>query len=232
MKEWIFNEANHEGISYSNEEIASEYDENHQTFRNYEEEANEVITSLALTTESRIVDFAAGTGALTIELAKKCESVHAVDIAKEMLDQLQQKAKRESCENITVENGGFLTFKQPKSEFDAAVSSAALHHLPDFWKQIALRKMAESVKIGGRLFLADVVYDFPYSEYETELDIFVDLLGEANETMREETVVHIRDEMSTFGWIMERLLADAGFRIDRKISNSGIFVKYCCTRIK
>ncbi len=232
MKPWMFNEIDHEGIMYSDETIASEYDENHQTFRNYTEEAHEIVRELQLTKNCSIVDFAAGTGALTIELAKLGHPVHAVDISKEMLTQLKKKAESENCSNISTENGGFLSFSQPQELYDVAVSSAALHHLPDFWKQIALRKIAEAIKIGGTLFLADVVFDFPYEQYEEQFDNFVELLGKSNDQMRDETIVHLRDEMSTFSWIMERLLTDAGFRIDKKITDSPYFLKYCCTRVK
>ncbi len=119
MKEWIFNEKEHDGVTYSNEKIASEYDENHNSFRDYEEEAKAVIKAISLSSESKVIDFAAGTGALTIELAKYCNSVHAVDISKEMLTQLQNSADNSNLKNISVENAGFLSFEKPSKLFDA-----------------------------------------------------------------------------------------------------------------
>lgn len=43
---------------------------------------------------------------------------------------------------------------------DVVYSRFALHHLPDFWQAIALRRMAETLRPRGVLRLSDVVYDF------------------------------------------------------------------------
>lgn len=39
-------------------------------------------------------------------------------------------------------------------------SRYALHHLPDFWKALALLRMARMLRVGGILRLSDVVYRF------------------------------------------------------------------------
>lgn len=230
MNEWLFREKLHEGISYSDDTIAGEYDEHHEEFRDYAQEAKTVYDLIGLNSSSRVIDLGAGTGALTIELAKLTSSVHAVDISPEMLNQLSEKADRETLNRVTTENNGFLSFEKPEVPFDAAVSSFALHHLPDFWQQIALRRIAEVLKPGGRFFLFDVVYDFPMEEYEERLNSFVEIMKDAGPVMMDETIVHIRDENSTFSWILEKMILDAGFDIDQKISEEGLFVKYCCTR--
>lgn len=229
MKEWYFNEVAHAGVSYSEETIAEEYDSNHKTFRDYDEEVREIVELMGISGEQDLIDLGAGTGALTLGLAKGAKSVHAVDISKEMLAQLKRKARLEKIENITTENAGFLTFNC-EEKYDRAVSSMALHHLSDFWKQLAVKRIADSLKPGGRFFLVDVVYDFPFGEYEEHLDALVKNLAEMNTLMGEEAVIHIRDELSTFSWIMEKILTDAGFVIDQKITHDGVVVKYCCTK--
>lgn len=230
MKEWYFNEITHAGVSYSEQTIAQEYDSNHKTFRNYDEEVSEIVELIEISGEHEVIDLGAGTGALTLGLAKRAKSVHAVDISKEMLAQLESKMLSKGVDNISCENAGFLTFETDK-KFDRAVSSMALHHLSDFWKQIAVKRIADSLKAGGRFFLVDVVYDFPFNEYEKHLDGLVDSLADLNQLMGEEAVIHIRDELSTFSWIMEKIITDAGFEIDKKISQH-VVVKYCCTKLE
>ena len=42
-----------------------------------------------------------------------------------------------------LEQAGFLTFTAPEEPVDAVLSSIALHHLPDFWKGVALQRIAD-----------------------------------------------------------------------------------------
>ena len=44
--------------------------------------------------------------------------------------------------------------------------------------------------------------------------------------------MHIREEYSTYGWIMEGLLARAGFRIDAKTEHEGVYARYTCTKVQ
>jgi epoxyqueuosine reductase len=50
--------------------------------------------------------------------------------------------------------------------------------------------------------------------------------------MAEETVVHVRDEFSTWGWVMEGLLERAGFRIDRDFRIMPHIRGYLCSKQK
>jgi len=56
---------------------------------------------------------------------------------------------------------------------DAVVTQIALHHLPDFWKQIALLRIANLLKDGGKFCLRDVVYSFAISEYKEYFEKFI-----------------------------------------------------------
>jgi hypothetical protein len=61
------------------------------------------------------------------------------------------------CLNLTDSASASLKVGAP---LGAAVTQIALHHLPDFWKQIALIRIAGMLKDGGRLCLRDMVYSF------------------------------------------------------------------------
>ena len=45
--------------------------------------------------------------------------------------------------------------------FDLVISEYALHHLPDFWKAVALERMAGFLRPGGTLRLRDLVRGRP-----------------------------------------------------------------------
>ncbi len=79
-----------------------------------------------------------GTGQFAIAAAQKCHKVYAIDVSKPMLEYAEQQAKKENINNIEWLNQGFLNLDFPGIKFDHIISNAVLHHLPDFWKLIAL----------------------------------------------------------------------------------------------
>jgi hypothetical protein len=91
----------------------------------------------------------------------------------------------------------------------------AMHHLPDVWKQVALRRMADMLAPGGRLHLRDAVFQFQPSGHAEAFGNFVRGACEhfgPEMTARAER--HIREEFSTMDWILEGMLRRAGFRIE------------------
>ena len=80
--------------------------------------------------------------------------------------------------------------------------------------------MYDMLKPGGKLYLFDVVFSFPVEACRSELDAWVDGMREkAGNAMAEEIVIHIRDEYSTFDWVMDGMIERAGFRIEQKLSD-------------
>jgi len=142
--------------------------------------------------------------------------VIAVDVSTAMLNYARQKAQAQGVNNITFVHAGFLNYRhhgQPPA--DAMVTNMALHHLPDAWKFVALRQMAQILKPGGRLFLSDVVFSFPVDEFEYHTRHFVDSISEAaGADLAAEARVHINQEFSTFDWVIEEMLARVGFKVE------------------
>ena len=60
----------------------------------------------------------------------------------------------------------------------AGIVRQALHHLPDFWKQIALTRLYEMLKPGGKLFLADLVFCFKADDYHENIERWLGKMGE------------------------------------------------------
>lgn len=115
---------------------------------------------------------------------------------------------------------------------DAVVSVAVLHHLPDFWKGVGLWRVAKMLKPGGKFYLFDVVFPAEMVGYETRLAGWVRSLAEVvGAGFAAEAETHIRDEYSTYDWVMEGLLKRAGFRIDNIEYADGFGGTYLCTRV-
>jgi putative AdoMet-dependent methyltransferase len=164
--------------------------------------------------------------------APRCKKVFAVDVSSAMLQYLKNKAKENKLTNIEYHHAGFLTYDHTGEPADAFVSVAVLHHLPDFWKLVALSRAADMLRPQGRMWLMDVVFPFGAGEYEEAMDRWVSSTeASLGRELAEETVVHISNEYSTFDWILEGMLQRSGFTIDEKrILDPVPAAVYICTR--
>lgn len=225
---WQYDERAKVGVDYEDTAIAAEYDNQHSRFRDFEKDARMVIQRIDLQPEHTVIDLGCGTGAFVIPAARSCRKVFAVDISPAMLDMCKEKARKAGLGNIETHCAGFLSYKHKGDPVDAIVSVVALHHLPDFWKAVALKRMYNMLKPGGKLYLFDVIFAFPVESYQSELDNWVNGMGEkAGQSMAEETVIHIRDEYSTFDWIIDGMIERVGFKIEQKLSE----LPYCLTYV-
>lgn len=108
-------------------------------------------------------------------------------------------------------------------------SRYALHHLPDFWKALALSRMRAILRPGGLLRLWDVVYDFNPAQAAERIEAWCATGGRSVESdwTRTELEEHVRDEHSTFTWLLEPMILRAGFEIElAESSPDGIFARY------
>lgn len=188
-----------------------------------------LLEDLGLTRESLVVEFGAGTGQFTVEVAPACAQVIAVDVSPLMLDRLQAKATDLQLNNVAVVRAGFLTYEHAGRPADFIYSRFALHHLPDFWKAVALDRLRRMTRPGGVIRLWDVVYDFAPTEAQDRIEAWCATGGDAveGEWSRAELEEHVRDEHSTFSWILEPIIQRTGFEITHtEHSDDGIFLKY------
>jgi len=228
---WLYDEFRHAGVDYTDAGVAQAYDAQHQKFRDYEKDARLIIERLGLAKDAEVLDLGCGTGAFVLTAAKHCRKVHAADVSPAMLQHCAAKAKQAGLDNIVTHHAGFLTYEHSGAPLDAVVSVAALHHLPDFWKAVALKRIHDMLKPGGKFYLFDVVFSFDVQDYRAVVDGWVDALRQkAGDAMAEETIVHIRDEHSTFEWVMDGLLDRAGFRITEKHTDFPRCIAYVCVR--
>jgi ubiquinone/menaquinone biosynthesis C-methylase UbiE len=62
---------------------------------------SELIEKLAINPNDVVVDFGCGPGYFTMELAKKAQSVVAVDLSSEMLEKAQNKAEKQELRTFS-----------------------------------------------------------------------------------------------------------------------------------
>jgi SAM-dependent methyltransferase len=188
-----------------------------------------LLQALGLDGESVVVDIGAGTGQLTLAVASRCARVVAVDVSPVMLSSLVAKVTSAQLANVETVHAGFLTYEHQGSPADFVYSRYALHHLPDFWKAVALQRMRGMLRPGGVLRLWDVVYNFDPAEAAERIETWcatggADIDGEWGRWELEE---HVRDEHSTFTWLLAPMIERSGFEIeDAEFSPDGMFAKY------
>ena len=76
----------------------------------------------ALSEDTVAIDIGCGTGSFTLELAKRCRRVYALDLSPKMLDILEQKAERLGITNIVTILGDWKTFDSFDPEINLALS--------------------------------------------------------------------------------------------------------------
>ena len=188
-----------------------------------------LLRSLGLARESVVVDIGAGTGQFTLAAAPVCARVVAVDVSPVMLARLRTRIDQTGFDNVDVVRGGFLTYVHEGDPADVVYSRYALHHLPDFWKAIALSRIRAILHTGGLLRLSDVVWNFGPGEAADWIEAWCATAGTQveGEWSREELEEHVRDEHSTFTWLLEPMIERAGFSIEvATYSADGVDAQY------
>ena len=123
-----------------------------------------LLQTLGMGPDSVVVELGAGTGQFATAAAPHVRRVVAVDVSPVMLDRLRSKIRDLGIDNIDVVEAGFLTYDHTGPPADVVYSRYALHHLPDFWKALALERARTMLRSDGILRLWDVVYSFDPSE--------------------------------------------------------------------
>lgn len=191
-----------------------------------------LLEGLGLGPDSTLVEFGPGTGQFTVAVAPRCGRVVAVDVSAPMLTALEAKLAQRGIANVEIVAAGFLTYDHCGPPADFAYSRYALHHLPDFWKAVALTRVRAALRPGGVLRLWDVVFDFEPAQAEARIEAWCASGGDEveGEWSRAELEEHVRDEHSTFTWLLEPMIERAGFEVAAaERSADGIFARYLLT---
>ena len=227
IPDWQWNEIQQVGTDYTDLSEIAAYDDRMAAFRDVNAENRALLDLLALPAGSSVLEIGCGTGRFSRAASAAGMAATAVDVSAPMLEYVAQKARTDGLPPIATQHAGFLTMDLPAAGFDAVVSGAALHHLPDSWKFVALRNIARVLKPGGQFILYDVVFSLPPGEGPEGC---FERFTMAFAGMRTESARHIAREFSTYDWIMEGLLIRAGFDILSLARRSENFAQFHCRK--
>ncbi|GAB3119395.1 class I SAM-dependent methyltransferase [Streptomyces calidiresistens] len=193
--------------------------------------------------DATVIDLGAGTGRFAFAAAREFGRVVAVDVSPAMVAHLRERAaegaERTGDRVPIVVRGGFLSYRHEGPPADAVHTRHALHQLPDAWKAVALTRIAGMLRPGGILRLRDLILDFRPAEAEERLNAW---LAEAPDPetdpgvdprtryVRADYVEHLRTEHSTFRYLLEAMLDDAGFELLDADFPHPVFGAYTCRR--
>lgn len=192
----------------------------------------EILRSRGLDLDATLIDLGAGTGTFALAAAPYCRRVIAIDISPAMVAATRARAASAGARNVAVVQAGFLGYVHDGDAVEAVYTRNALHHLPDLWKAIALRRMADVLVRGGTLLLRDLVFSFPAADAEAGIRRWIDATAADDAEIgwtRAELEAHVRDEHSTFTWLLEPMLAQAGLEIvESAYAPIGAYADYTC----
>ena len=229
---WLLDELANAGRENLDEDHVGRYD--HKEDAGADDEVELLADRGLVDASSTVVDLGAGTGQFALTAAARCSRVIAVDVSPAMMTRLRHNVASRGLANIECVSAGYLTYEHAGPPADLVYSRYALHHLPDFWKAIALSRILDMLRPGGALRLWDAVYHFEPAQAVSHLEAWMDEArpGGLHEGWdRAELAEHVREEHSTFTWLLEPMLERVGFRItDANYDESGVFARYICTR--
>lgn len=99
----------------------------------------------------RVLEFACGTGLLTLRIAPRVSHLRGIDIAPQMADIAREKARAQGVDNVEITNTDLFDPGLKPESFDAVAAFNVLLYLPDL--PGALARIRELLKPGG-MFLS------------------------------------------------------------------------------
>ncbi len=227
---WYFDENKMAGVDFEDTAQVAAFDRNQLSSTPEKEQA--LVQRLGISSGHTVIDLGAGTGTFAIQAALNGAFVDAVDISQSMLAYARSKAQKVGAVNIKFHQAGFLTYEHNDNLADFVITKAALHILPDFWKMVALMRIAAMLKPGGIFYLRDVIFSFPAHEYQTSINNWIEdsAKPQGEGWTVKDFEMHVREEYSTFAWIIEGMLTRAGFDIREVSYPTPTLAEYLCVK--
>ncbi len=221
---WFLDERAHAGPEHLDPAYVAAYD---AKARLDLDAALELLRRHGLGPGATLVDLGCGTGLLAAAAAAEAGHVVGVDPSPAMLD-----LARPRSDAVEWVEAGFLTYEHSGDPPQLVHSRHALHHLPDFWKGVALARIHDLLAPGGVLVLRDLVYDFQPAEADERIEEWLSAAppNPSEGWTRRELEEHVRDEHSPYSWLLDSLLERAGFEMRECEIRSRIYGTYVCVR--
>ena len=227
---WMIDELAHAGPEHLDPAFVAGYDRK----QGYPDPAADlaIFEAHGLDGTSAVLDLAAGSGQFALPAARRFGHVTAVDVSPAMLDLLRERAAGAGLGNLDCVRAGFLSYRHSGPPPDGVYTRNALHQLPDFWKALALDRIARMLRPGGVLRLRDLIYDFGPAEAGAVFQVWFDNAASdpADGYTGADYAEHIRTEFSTFRWLLEPMLAATGFEIVSAEFRGRLYGAYTCVK--
>ena len=227
---WMIDELAHAGPEHLDPEFVAGYNRK----QGYPDPAEDlaIFQAHGLDETSAVLDLAAGSGQFALAAARRFGHVTAVDVSPAMIAFLRERAAAMGLANLDCVRAGFLSYQHSGPPADGVYTRNALHQLPDFWKAVALDRIAGMMRPGGVLRLRDLIYDFRPAD---AAKVFRGWLGHAVTDPADgytsaDYAEHIRTEFSTYRWLLEPMLAAAGFEIVTTDFDRKLYGAYTCLK--
>lgn len=110
-----------------------------------------IIKNVVLNDQMHVLDFGAGTGLITSQVAPYVKKITALDVSESMLEKLRSKVELKDkvqvlCQDITKDPIGI--------EYDLIMSAMAMHHVKDTDNMV--KQFANHLKPEGKIALGDL----------------------------------------------------------------------------
>ena len=149
-RDWFYSQRSRIGLDTA---VASIYDLKDDS----DLQARGALTMLGVKPGWRVADVGCGNGVMATEAALMGAEVDAIDISPAMLA-LAEVYARDRKAAIRTQSAGLLSFAYQPNSYDLIVSEFTLHHLPDFWKAVAMARIFSALKPGANFYLRDIVF--------------------------------------------------------------------------
>jgi SAM-dependent methyltransferase len=227
---WVIDELAHAGPEHLDPAFVAGYDRK----QGYPDPAEDlaIFEAHGLGRTSAVLDLAAGSGQFALAAARRFGHVTAVDVSPAMNALLRERAAAAGLANLDCVRAGFLSYDHPGPPADGVYTRNALHQMPDFWKALALERIAGMMRPGGVLRLHDLIYDFSPAEAPEVFQGWFDHAASdpADGYTGADYAEHVRTEFSTFRWLLEPILAATGFEIVTAEYDRRLYGSYTCIR--
>jgi ubiquinone/menaquinone biosynthesis C-methylase UbiE len=231
-KPWMLDELAHAGAHHLNPAFVAGYDRKQGAPEPTEDLA--IFRAHGLDESATVVDLGAGTGQFTLAAARRFRHVIAADVSPPMVDVLRGRVAAAGMSNVRVVRAGFLSYEHAGPPADAVYTRHALRQLPDFWKALALDRVARILRPGGILRLRDLIYDFQPAAAGEILDhwLAAATTDPAQGYTSADFAEHIRTGHSTFRWLLEPMLTATGFEIVEADFRGRVYGAYTCVKTR
>ena len=230
--DWMLDETAHAGPDHLDPEAVARYDRKQGDEPDRAARVDiEVLRSKGVDATSTVVDLGAGTGRFTFAAAPLVGRVIAVDVSPAMVAHLEQRVEGAGILNVEVVQAGLLSYEHAGPPVDAVHTRNVLHQVPELFKVVALHRIAGMLRPGGVLRLRDLILDCAPHEVGELVARWLDAApaDPRDGYTADDLAEHLRDEFSTFSWLLHPMLEAAGFQVV-DASGSATFGAYTCLR--